>query len=78
MKTPLDSTEKAFLHSSAFYDTSIDFQKTLLQSQDYAKVVGIMAQVTGDQSINTLNPTPPSVPGSSPSESTASDPNTAA
>lgn len=78
LKTPLDSTEKAFLHSSAFYDTSIDFQKTLLQSQDYAKVVGIMAQVTGDQSINTLNPTPPSVPGSSPSESTASDPNTAA
>jgi hypothetical protein len=52
----LDPNEKVFLQSVPYLDRWINFQSALTQSRDYAKVIGMMEQYTGDKNVADLLP----------------------
>ncbi len=55
----LDPNEKVFLQSAPFFDKNISFQSALTQSRDYAKLVGMVEQITGDIGVKDLLPKTP-------------------
>jgi hypothetical protein len=47
----LDQSEKSFLLSQRSYDPRFNFQASLLQSKEYAKVVGMISKLTWDTTL---------------------------